>query len=234
MEDGLRIRGVLDKGHIQLLEWMGDDYSITNAARLSTNKTSTNLDRDTRLIFRLMKDRHTSPFEMVEFKFLVKCPIFVARQWFRHRTGNYNEWSGRYSEITEEYYVPDLSRMQAQHSTNKQMSGENLSEESAVEAQRLIGVSSKLSYLEYRNLLDLGLSREVARMILPQNMYTKFIFKIDLHNLLNFIRLRSAPDAQWEIQQYSNAIIDLIDPIVPITLQAFREYMVVYPNAENA
>jgi len=225
---------VLDHGFVELIDWMprvicGQDHSvekaIVDAARVSTGADIISSTRgkltnaDKRLIRRLFNDRHTSPFEMVELKFAVQAPIFVARQWFRHRTGSYNEQSGRYSKLNDLFYMPEVAR--SQHKTNKQMSGDEVLVDDI--QQRFANYLAKSigQYGEYSELCDLGVAREQARMGLSMNLYTKFYFKIDLHNFLNFAKLRMAPDAQYEIRVYANAMFDMVKQICPVTCDAF-------------
>ena len=213
---------VLDKGFVKLIDSMGDDLAIVQAARVSYgNGTKTKREND-KLINYLMKNKHMSPFEMVIFKFNVKLPIFVARQWAKHRTGAFNEVSARYSEMPDDFYIPELSRVQPQSKKNKQGSDGELKKEDRIKAQEIIIDNADKSYIDYENLLKLGVSRELARMTLPVNLYTQFVWKVDLRNLLGFIQQRSDSHAQWEIQQYSNAIYDIIKEIVPVACESFE------------
>ena len=215
---------VLDKGFVTLLDVMGDDRSIAKAARVSYDRHD---DKGyERLVTFLMKHEHTSPFEMVEFKFMVKAPMFIARQWFRHRTGSYNEISLRYTKPTApEFYIPTKFRGQALD--NKQASVEGTVDESHfAELAARMEEAYASSVKTYEWLLEQGVAREQARSVLPVGIYTKYIYKTDLHNLLRFIRLRAAPNAQWEIQQYARAIVKLITPYVPVTMKAFSDFVV--------
>lgn len=215
---------ILDHGYVALLDHMGTDIDIVNAARISFNRESSSLDdRDRKLLRYLWEHQHTSPFEMVEFKFIVKCPIFVARQWMRHRTWSYNEVSRRYTEDEIEFYIPDKDWLRQQSDNDRQASveaDENL--DSLMAWLRIVG-SRDRSYETYDDLLRDGLCREQSRMVLSLNMYTTFIAKVDLANLLHFIDLRFDPHAQWEIQQYGEAIAEMIGNIVPETMNVFME-----------
>jgi thymidylate synthase (FAD) len=230
-------RSVLDNGFVGLVDHMGTDESIVRAARVSYSK-GTKSSRDSRGLIRyLVRHSHTSPLEMNEAIFHIKLPIFVMRQLVRHRTACLNEVSGRYSELTDEVYVPDLPQIKPQSLTNKQgRSGEFL----PGIAQRIKNIFKKnaeSSLQVYNNLLgnnhdfsDLdenypGLARELARGVLTVNHYTELYWKMDLHNLLHFIRLREDSHAQWEIQEYARAILELIRPLWPITIEAWEDYI---------
>ncbi len=221
---------VLDRGFIALLDHMGDDTTIVNAARVSFGKRVEKMsERDERLIRYLLKNRHTSPFEHVQFQFHVKCPLFVRSQWHRHRTWSYNEISSRYTEVKEEFYVPTMFRRQSP--SNKQASVEEPADEVCFNVYRNEKTGTEEAYIEscklavkqYRELLKAGVARELARAVLPQAMYTQFYATVDLHNLLHFVELRIHPHAQWEIQQYARAILKLIKPIVPVTVKIWSE-----------
>jgi thymidylate synthase (FAD) len=201
------------------------DSAVVQAARVSFGTGLKDYHTDTRLIQYLLRHKHTSPFEMVKFKFHVKAPIFVQRQWFRHRMSNFNEISGRYSKLEPEFYVPDFVGKQSK--LNKQASSdENLLDDR--EVRRIFSqymYSSKNQYNLYEQLINRGVSKETARIGLPLNMYTEFYWSIDLHNFLNFTRLRSHPGAQPEIQAYSNAAFNLIEPFCPISTKAYNNYI---------
>lgn len=217
---------VLDHGYVDLQEVMGSDAVIADAARTTYNRNELIHEvtsRDVRLIKRLMRDRHTSPFEMAEMRFLVSLPIFVARQWVRHRTANLNEFSARYSEMPEQFYIPDLENIRVQHVTNKQMSGERLSEVKAGHFRQIMIDRSKAAFDTYHTLIANGMSREMARIVLPLNTYTKWMWKCDLHNILNFLRLRLAPDAQAEIRAYAAAVASFVKQKFPVVWEAFLE-----------
>ncbi len=211
---------VLDKGFVRLVEVMGDDHAIVQAARVSYGEGTKSLREDKALIDYLMRHRHTSPFEMVEFKFHVKAPLFVVRQWFRHRTASVNEISGRYSVLKEEFYEPPAWRRQARR--NKQGSEGALLDE---EASRLLQETQAQAYAAYQALLEKGVAREMARMVLPLNLYTEFYWKQDLHNLFHFLKLRLAPEAQWEIRQYAKAMAEIVRARVPLAWASFEEHI---------
>jgi len=217
---------VLDHGTIRLVDHMGNDLSVVRSARVSYDaewRAGDDAGKDAKLINYLMKNRHTSPFESVTFTFEVKAPIFVFRQWHRHRTWSFNEISARYAELPEEFYVPDVSKITAQSVGNKQQrTDEQL--QSAVLIQTIIGSHCEDAFTAYRDLLAFGCPRELARGVLPVNTYSKMFATVDLHNLLGFIRLRDHSHAQYEIQVYAQAMLDLIRPIVPVSVAAFEEF----------
>jgi len=197
------------------------DHAITDAARVSYALGTKKSSNDQNLINRLYRDEHTSPFEMVEFKFLIKCPIFVLRQWIRHRTASVNEESARYSIMVDQFYIPDKVRKQSVD--NKQGSDGFVSEEAEKAFYDFLEKNKEL-YQDYLSLIDHAISREIARIGLPLNMYSSFYWKCDLHNLLHFLKLRMHSHAQLEIRDYANSIYDIIKPIVPYTCDAFKEY----------
>lgn len=210
---------VLDKGFIELIAHMGDDNTVVSAARVSYLGESKGLEQDAKLIKYLLKNKHTSPFEQVEFQFMVKCPLFVRSQWMRHRTWSYNEVSRRYTSDEIEFHVPSEIRLQSDD--NKQMSA-GLMENPGLIIDA-IKTSALMCYEMYEGMLRLGVAREQARMILPQSMYTKFYAKVDLHNLFHFLELRLHLHAQPEIRLYAQAIEELIKPIVPISYKTWKE-----------
>ncbi|HEX3051547.1 MAG TPA: FAD-dependent thymidylate synthase [Aggregatilineaceae bacterium] len=215
---------VLDKGWVELQDWMGDDLAIVNAARVSFLGESKGDERDKKLLFYLMQHRHTTPFEMVEFKFRVKCPIIVARQWMRHRVFSFNEVSRRYTSEAIEFYIPSVWRTQS--SDNKQASAGELDQEAAHKLTAALESYSQQALALYHEALEAGVAREMARLFLPHNLYTEFIAKIDAHNLMHFLRLRMAPDAQYEIRQYAWAIYEhLFKPALPWTAEAFEKFV---------
>ena len=198
------------------------DHAVVQAARVSFNEGIKTCEQDKKLIDFLVKNKHTSPFEMVKFKFHIKAPIFIQRQWIRHRTANVNEISGRYSVLTDDFYIPDVIHKQGKF--NKQMSGEILiDEETNIMYNEYMSNSFK-QYNTYKMLLKKGVSKEMARIGLPLNMYTEFYWCIDLHNLLNFIKLRSASNAQLEIKEYASSIKNLIKDLCPNTIESFDKY----------
>jgi thymidylate synthase (FAD) len=216
----------LDKGFVRLIDVMGDDDAIVQAARVSYGKGTKTRSMDRELIRYLMRHRHTSPFEMVELKFHVKLPIFVARQWIRHRTANVNEYSGRYSEMRDEFYVPEIEQVRPQSSSNRQgRSDEALPEEKASEIARKMAAMQKFLFEEYQAMLEGDLTRELARINLPLSTYTEWYWKIDLHNLLHFLKLRTDWHAQYEIRVYADTIAEMVSKIVPITWEAFEDYV---------
>lgn len=210
---------VLDKGSVALLNHMGDDNTIVSAARVSYLGESKGNKKDAELIRYLMENKHTSPFEQVEFQFMVKCPIFIARQWHRHRTWSYNEVSRRYTSEDIDFYIPNT--MYEQSTDNKQMTGSKIANSGDLMIIMMLVTSDAL--IAYDKLIKAGVAREQARIILPQNMYTKFYAKTDLHNLLHFIELRNHPHAQLEMREYAKALELLIKPIVPVTYSIWKE-----------
>ncbi len=216
----------LDHGFVRLIDVMGDDAAIVQAARVSYGKGTKSVTEDRGLIRYLMRHKHTSPFEMVEFKFHVKLPIFIARQWIRHRTANVNEYSGRYSEMKDEFYLPEKSQLRTQSVVNKQgRSDEKLEDDSVQIIYDKLSNSFEESYSEYKEFLELGLAREIARINLPLSNYTEWYWKIDLHNLFHFLRLRIDKHAQYEIQVYGNAIAEIVKTAVPLAWEAFEDYI---------
>lgn len=228
---------VLDLGFVGLVDVMGDDSAIVQAARTSYGKGTKSVSEDRGLIRYLMRQQHTSVFEMVEFKFHIKLPIFVMRQHVRHRTANLNEYSGRYSVMTDEFYIPDLHRLQAQSSINKQGSEGQLVGDELDMVHNTIKRVSADAYADYLSLVNepggreydiqdrQGLSRELARIILPVNNYTECYWKIDLKNLLHYIRLRADHHAQWEIREFAKALASFVQQRCPIAFEAFEDYM---------
>lgn len=214
---------VLDYGHVRAIDYMGNDAAIVQAARVSYGKGTKTLNEDEALIRYLIRNKHTTPLEMCSIKFHIKLPIFIARQWIRHRTAKVNEYSGRYSEMEADMYEPDLHRMTGQHSTNKQGSGDEMVE-NVMDCYRGIITANTFAREAYKDLLDEGLNRETARTVLNLNQYTQWYWKIDLHNLLHFLALRADFHAQWEIQQYANAMLEIVKVWCPMTYQAFIDY----------
>lgn len=204
-----------------LVDVMGDESSIVQAARVSYGEGTKTVMEDRGLIRYLMRHWHTTPFEMVEFKFRVKCPIFVARQLMRHRTASINEYSARYSVVKDEYWIPD--RFRTQSTTNHQGSGETFYDQELVDAYK---ISCDIALHTYKHLLDKGVSRELARCVLPQSIFTEFYWKIDLHNLLHFLRLRMDSHAQPEIQELAGLIWNHVKAKFPVVAQAFLDFRV--------
>jgi thymidylate synthase (FAD) len=216
----------LDKGFIRLIEIMGDDSSIVQAARVSYGKGTKSIREDRSLIRYLMRNSHTSPFEMVELKFHIRLPIFVARQWIRHRTANVNEYSGRYSEMTSDFYLPEKNQLRTQSTINKQGRSNDLIDESLTdEVIKSMETSQKNSYNEYIKYINQGIAREIARINLPLSSYTEWYWKIDLHNLFRFLKLRLDVHAQYEIRVYAETIANILKQILPISFEAFEDYM---------
>jgi thymidylate synthase (FAD) len=215
---------VLDKGWIELQDLMGDDLAIVNAARVSFLGENKGTERDRKLLFYLVQHHHTTPFEMVEFKFRVKCPIIVARQWMRHRTFSYNELSRRYTSEHIDFYVPTIWRLQS--TDNKQASAGELDATEAAKLTTALQSCSEQALALYNQALESGVAREMARLFLPHNLYTQFIAKVDAHNLMHFLRLRMAPDAQFEIRQYAWTIYEhFFKPALPWTAEAFERFI---------
>lgn len=224
---------LLDHGFVRVIDYMGTDAAITQAARVSYGKGTKTPQSDTTLINYLMRHSHTSPFEMCEIKLHIKAPIFVLRQWLRHRTANVNEYSGRYSIMEDSYYVPENEYLRHQCKHNKQGRGATMSEELTAEAATLIKSTSDQAFTNYHKMLSLGgsdedkergLSREIARMVLPLNTYSELYWKIDLHNLLHFVSLRATSHAQYEIRVYAEKILDIVKSWVPKVYDAFMRY----------
>lgn len=216
-------RNILDHGFLQVVDLMGDDVSITRSARVSFRNHERFSEASQRLISYLMRNRHTTPFESCEIQVHVKCPIFVARQWMRHRTGSFNEVSGRYKEPPGEVYVPGWFHREP--TDNKQGRGDPFAEWHSRYFRGEVKKSCEESLRLYRDLLRLGVCKEQARMILPQNMYTEFYWKVDLHNLFHFITLRAHSHAQMEIQVYAEELLKITELWVPM---AYKAYMLEY------
>ena len=215
---------VLDHGFVELIDVMGDDQAIVDAARVSIAGENVKAKTGNAALIRyLYRNRHTTPFEMVEFKFRAAMPIFVARQWVRHRTANINEMSARYSEIPEQFYVPDTEQMKQQAQVNKQGRSDETIEDPNFHRLRLKD-AAEYGFRIYRSALAAGTARELARVCLPLSAYTEWIWKIDLHNLFHFLSLRMNPHAQYEIRVYADAMAHLISSHVPIACQAFKDY----------
>ena len=228
---------VLDHGFVRVIDYMGDDAAVVQAARVSYGKGTRKVQEDAGLIRYLLRHRHTTPFEMCEIKYHVKLPIFVARQWIRHRTANVNEYSGRYSILDREFYVPAPDHLAAQSVSNRQGRGDVLQGAEAAEALDILKRDAERAYDDYERLLNeradgsvidperQGLARELARMTLPVNYYTQWYWKVDLHNLLHFLMLRADAHAQYEIRVYAEAMLETVKRWVPLTYQAFADYV---------
>ena len=229
---------ILDHGFIRVIDYMGDDTSIVQAARVSYGKGTKKVSTDSGLIKYLMRHWHGTPFEMCEIKYHVKLPIFIARQWIRHRTANVNEYSARYSILDKEFYLPSLENLAAQSQSNRQGRGDVLTGEQAKKVLDLLKKDAEQTYDNYETMLNerydgsvidekqVGLARELARMNLTLNTYTQWYWKTDLLNLMNFLRLRADHHAQFEIRAYADAMLDTVKRWVPITYDAFLDYRV--------
>ena len=227
---------VLDHGFVRVVDYMGDDAAIVQAARVSYGRGTRKVSDDRVLIRYLMRHFHSTPFEMCEIKYHVKLPIFVARQWIRHRTANVNEYSARYSVLDKEFYIPAPEQLAAQSSNNRQGRGDVLTGDEAAQVLDLLRHDAEKTYRDYAWMLNegeegaevdptrQGLARELARINLTLNTYTQWYWKTDLHNLMNFLRLRADPHAQYEIRVYADAMIDTLNAWVPLAAEAFREY----------
>ena len=227
----------LDHGFVRVVDYMGDDGAVVQAARVSYGRGTQIRSTDRTLIRYLMRHHHTTPFEMCEIKLHVKLPIFVARQWVRHRTANINEYSARYSILDREFYIPDPEVIASQSESNRQGRGDLVPAEHATWVQQLLIDDATRAYDHYAELLNQdsngesidpnrdGLARELARINLSLNYYTQWYWKVDLHNLLNFLHLRADPHAQYEIRVYADAILDqIVKPWVPLSHEAFLDY----------
>jgi thymidylate synthase (FAD) len=227
---------VLDHGFVRVIDYMGDDGAIVQAARVSYGRGTRRVSEDAGLIRYLMRHRHSTPFEMCEIKYHVKLPIFVARQWIRHRTANVNEYSARYSVLDREFYLPAPEHLAAQSVVNRQGRGAVLSGDEAARVLDLLREDAGRCYDNYLDMLNeddagvprdptrQGLARELARMNLTLNTYTQWYWKIDLHNLLHFLSLRADPHAQYEIRAYADVMLQSVEAWVPLACAAFRDY----------
>jgi thymidylate synthase (FAD) len=229
---------VLDKGFIRVIDYMGDDNAIVQAARVSYGKGTKKSTEDQGLINYLMRHKHTTPFEMCEIKFHLKMPIFVARQWIRHRMASVNEYSARYSILSKEFYIPNKEDIAPQSTLNKQgRENGNLSQQEIVRVLDILKQDAEQCYHHYEEMLNVdeqgqtidsekqGIARELARINLTLNYYTEFYWKIDLHNLLHFLKLRADNHAQYEIRAYAKLILNIVEKWVPCAFHAFDEYV---------
>ena len=223
-----RAHPVLDHGFIRVIDYMGDDSAIVQAARVSYGAGTKHVQNDEGLIRYLMRHWHSTPFEMCEIKLHVKLPVFVARQWIRHRTANVNEYSARYSILDREFYIPEPAQLAAQSTVNNQGRGEVLSGDESARVLAMLKSDAAQMYDHYEAMLSQdgqqGLARELARMNLPMNIYTQWYWKTDLHNLFHFLRLRADPHAQYEIRVYAEAIAACVRDWVPLAFGAFEDY----------
>jgi len=229
---------ILDHGFVRVVDYMGDDTSIVQAARVSYGKGTKKVSTDSGLIKYLMRHWHSTPFEMCEIKYHVKLPIFIARQWIRHRTANVNEYSARYSILDKEFYLPAPEHLASQSQSNRQGRGNILEGDKAKKVLDLLKTDAERTYSNYEEMLnerydgsvidenETGLARELARMNLTLNTYTQWYWKTDLLNLMNFLRLRADHHAQYEIRAYADAMLDTVKKWVPITYEAFMDYRV--------
>ena len=229
---------VLDHGFIRVIDYMGDDSSIVQSARVSYGKGTKKVSTDEGLIRYLMRHWHSTPFEMCEIKYHVKLPIFIARQWIRHRTANVNEYSARYSILDKEFYIPAKEQLSAQATNNRQGRGELITGQQADEVLKILKDDAVRTYDNYEKMLNerfdgtiidekkSGLARELARMNLTLNSYTQWYWKTDLLNLMNFLRLRADSHAQYEIRVFADIMLDTVKKWVPITYEAFMDYRV--------
>ena len=229
---------VLDHGFIRVVDYMGDDSSVVQAARVSYGKGTKKVSTDAGLIKYLMRHWHSTPFEMCEIKYHVKLPIFIARQWIRHRTANVNEYSARYSILDKEFYLPAPENLATQSQNNRQGRGDVLEGEQAKQVLEILKKDAEQTYNNYETMLNerydgtvieenrIGLARELARMNLTLNTYTQWYWKTDLLNLMNFLRLRADDHAQYEIRAYADSMLDTLKKWVPITYEAFMDYRV--------
>ncbi len=227
---------VLDHGFVRVVDYMGDDSSIVQAARVSYGRGTRKVSEDAGLINYLMRHRHTSPFEMAEIKLHVKLPIFVARQWIRHRTASVNEYSARYSVLDREVYIPAAGHVAAQARDNKQGRAGALDETEAAEVLDILRADARRCHDDYEHMLNQdadgapldparsGVARELARINLTLNTYPQWYWKVDLHNFMHFLALRAHPHAQYEIRAYARTLLDILDRWVPVTAAAFREH----------
>ena len=219
---------VLDHGFVRVIDYMGDDSAICQAARVSYGKGTKAVSNDAGLIKYLMRHWHSTPFEMCEIKLHVKLPVFVARQWIRHRTANVNEYSARYSILDREFYIPAPDHLNAQSEVNNQGRGQLLEGEEAQRVLETLKADSHRAYDHYEEMISdegqSGLARELARMNLPANVYTQWYWKVDLHNLFHFLRLRADSHAQYEIRVYADAICNIVADWVPLAYAAFEDY----------
>lgn len=218
---------LLDHGFLRVIDYMGDDGAVVQAARVSYGRGTKKVSEDAGLIRYLMRHRHSTPFEMCEIKFHVKLPVFVARQWIRHRMANVNEYSARYSILDREFYLPTPEQVAGQSRSNRQGRANALDADTAARVLDMLRADATRCFDDYETMLDpdgIGLARELARMNLTLNTYTQWYWKTDLHNLMNFIGLRADPHAQYEIRVYADVMRDILRAWVPATADAFEQY----------
>lgn len=215
---------VLNHGYIVLRDYMGNDSEIANAARISYGKGTRKISEDTGLIRYLLRHRHTTPFEMAELKWECTMPIFVARQWIRHRTANVNETSLRYSEPIMDFYIPNPEDIRLQSKTNRQGGNQRVSKKLAEKVISILNDNTQRARADYDSMNQEGIARELARMSLPINLYTKWVWKNDLHNTMHFLSLRLDPHAQKEIRDYAEVMAQVVQKAFPISWKAFEDY----------
>ena len=218
---------VLNHGLVRLVDHMGSDLSIVRSARVSYDaewRAGEDEGKDAKLIDYLVKNNHTSPLESVTFTFEVKAPIFVFRQWHRHRTWSFNEVSARYSQLPEEFYIPEVSQITTQSKSNKQMRTDDIHPEAEF-LQEIVSRQCSEAFKVYQHLIEQGMPRELARGVLPVNTYSHMFATVDLHNLAHFLRLRLHSHSQYEIRVYAQAMLDLIEPIVPVAVAAVKRHV---------
>ena len=234
VKDDPNYRLVPNAGFVGLVDFMGSDSAITQAARVSYGKGTKKISDDRNLIRYLMRHRHTTPFEMCEVKFHIRLPIFIMRQWIRHRTASVNEYSARYSIMDDEFYIPEPDYLQFQSRDNKQgrcrpWMAEGMEDGFSEKEKDMIrhGMDdiNDFCYKEYEKLLEMNLTRELSRIVLPVSNYTEFYWKINLHNLFHFLHLRTDSHAQQEIQDYANAVLELSKPKFPVAFEAWEDYV---------
>ncbi|WP_294425332.1 FAD-dependent thymidylate synthase [uncultured Treponema sp.] len=216
---------VLDKGFVRMVDYYGSDSRIVQAARVSYGEGTKTVSQDGALIDYLLRHQHTSPFEQVVFTFHLKMPIFVARQWVRHRMARMNEVSGRYSIMKDEFYVPENSCISKQSTNNKQGRGEVFEEQQAKEFQAEFIEGQQKAYEVYKGMVEKGIAREIARINLPLALYTEFYWQMDLHNLFHFLKLRLDSHAQYEIRLYAEKILEIIKTVCPMAVSSFENTM---------
>lgn len=225
---------LLDHGFVRAIDYMGDENAICQAARVSYGKGTKSVQNDEGLIRYLMRHWHSTPFEMCEIKLHMKLPVFVARQFIRHRTANVNEYSARYSILDREFYIPEPEHLAVQSTTNNQGRGQVLDAEQSARVLEILRTDAMRNYDHYEEMIDengsIGLARELARMNLPVSIYTQWYWKTDLHNLFHMLRLRADAHAQYEIRVYAEAICDMVQRWVPMAYRAFEDYRL---NAEQ-
>lgn len=227
----IQVEGILGAGHVNLISVMGGDYSVVDAARISYAESRKGKDADDKLIRYLLKHDHGSPFEMVVLKFQISCPVFVMRQWIRHRVASYNEVSARYTEIKEEFFCPEKFRVKDKENRQGSVIPEDKDQDWHDGNARILGDAFGASYEAYKDLIDRGVCYEQARIVLPLATFTQFIWTVNVRSLFNFLRLRMDKHAQWEIQEYAKAIFSIFERVYPALAAAFSELYI--DNKDN-